>query len=197
MTKASDNPYPSVLLVEQGSTPASPSAGDQRLFIKTADHLYYTVNSSGTVTAVGGSGGSNPLLKVISYSGAAGGRYTISATSQTAVDTTNLRATFTAPASGNVLVRLSAFIYMTNFADNMYWGLLEGATGVGGTVAACFEQSAVNTQSSVYVAAAFYVTGISAGSHSYDWSAAVNAGSHYLYANTTEGHATMEVWAAP
>ena len=54
MTKASDNLYPSVLLVEQGSAPSSPSAGDQRLFIDSADHLLKLKNSGGTVTAIGG-----------------------------------------------------------------------------------------------------------------------------------------------
>lgn len=54
MTKASDNAFPSVLLVE-GSTPTSPSAGQDRLFVDSADHLLKLVNSSGTVTSVGGS----------------------------------------------------------------------------------------------------------------------------------------------
>lgn len=57
MAKGSDNPYPSVLLVEQGSAPASPSSGQQRLYLKTSDHLPYLVNSAGGVSAVGGGGG--------------------------------------------------------------------------------------------------------------------------------------------
>ena len=56
MTKASDNPYPSLLVVE-GSTPTSPAAGDQRLFIDSADHKLKRVNSSGSVTTVEGGGG--------------------------------------------------------------------------------------------------------------------------------------------
>lgn len=55
-----DNLSPYLTLVEQASTPASPSAGDQKLFIKTADHLLYRVDSSGTVSAVGGGGTSTP-----------------------------------------------------------------------------------------------------------------------------------------
>ncbi len=54
MTVGSNNPFPSVLLVEQGSAPANPASGQQRAYIKTSDHLLYVVNSSGTVTAVGG-----------------------------------------------------------------------------------------------------------------------------------------------
>ena len=49
MTKASDNAFPSLLVVE-GTAPASPSAGDQRLYIDSADHHLKRKNSSGTVT---------------------------------------------------------------------------------------------------------------------------------------------------
>lgn len=57
MVKASDNEYPSVL-VKEGSTPASPSSGDQRVFIDSADHKLKRVNSGGTVTTIE-SGGAN------------------------------------------------------------------------------------------------------------------------------------------
>ncbi len=40
--------------VEQGSTPANPASGNQKLFIRTSDHVLCYVNSSGTVTPVGG-----------------------------------------------------------------------------------------------------------------------------------------------
>lgn len=43
-----------LLLVEQGSTPANPAAGKQKLFIRSSDHLLCTVDSSGTVTPWGG-----------------------------------------------------------------------------------------------------------------------------------------------
>jgi hypothetical protein len=48
----SNNEFPKVILVEQGSTPSNPSAGDQKLFIDSADHHLKRVNSSGTVTDV-------------------------------------------------------------------------------------------------------------------------------------------------
>ena len=51
--KASDNPFASLLVVE-GAAPTSPSAGDQRLFVDSADHLLKLKNSSGTVTPAGG-----------------------------------------------------------------------------------------------------------------------------------------------
>jgi hypothetical protein len=61
MAKASDNPYPSLLVVE-GSAPASPAAGNQRVFIDSADHKLKRKNSSGTVTTIEGGGGSGQGL---------------------------------------------------------------------------------------------------------------------------------------
>jgi hypothetical protein len=57
MTKFSDNDSPSLLFTEQGSTPTTPAASHQRLFIRTSDHTLCYVNSSGTVTQVKGSAG--------------------------------------------------------------------------------------------------------------------------------------------
>ena len=59
--KASDNPFAS-LLVTEGSAPASPASGKQRLFIDSADHAVKVKNSSGSVTAVGGAGGAGALI---------------------------------------------------------------------------------------------------------------------------------------
>lgn len=44
------SPY---LTMVEGTAPASPSAGDQRLFVDSADHLLKYKNSSGTITPVG------------------------------------------------------------------------------------------------------------------------------------------------
>lgn len=57
MAKASDNPFPSILVVE-GSAPTTPASGDQRLFIDDTDHKLKRIDSAGSVTTVeGGSGG--------------------------------------------------------------------------------------------------------------------------------------------
>jgi hypothetical protein len=56
MTKVDDNLFPKLIFVE-GSAPASPSSGDQTLFIDSSDHLLKRKNSSGTVTTIGASGG--------------------------------------------------------------------------------------------------------------------------------------------
>lgn len=49
---ASDNPFPSLLLVE-GSAPASPSSGQRRLYALSSDHLPYVKDSAGTIYRVG------------------------------------------------------------------------------------------------------------------------------------------------
>jgi len=50
---ASDNAFPSVLVTE-GTAPASPASGKQRVYIDSADHHLKRKNSSGTVTDLEG-----------------------------------------------------------------------------------------------------------------------------------------------
>lgn len=52
MAIGSNNPFPSVLVVE-GTVPATPSAGQQRVYIDSTTHLLKVVNSSGTASNVG------------------------------------------------------------------------------------------------------------------------------------------------
>lgn len=55
MTKASDNPYPSLLAVEQGSDPSTPAAGRRRLYPKSDG--WYDIDDAGAVTGPFGPGG--------------------------------------------------------------------------------------------------------------------------------------------
>ena len=52
MTTASDNKFPKVIVTE-GAAPSSPSAGDFKLYVDSADHLFKMKNSAGTVTTFG------------------------------------------------------------------------------------------------------------------------------------------------
>lgn len=54
-----DNLSPYLTAVEQGSTPANPASGNQKLFIRTSDHVLCYLNSSGTVTPL--TGFANPM----------------------------------------------------------------------------------------------------------------------------------------
>jgi hypothetical protein len=50
-------------------------------------------------------------------------------TAMTALDTTNLRLNFTAPVSGNVLVRMKCGLYVTSYpVPALLFGVMEGAT---------------------------------------------------------------------
>lgn len=53
MTKASDNAYPSVLITE-GTEPAAPAAGKQRLYIDSTTHKLKRTDSSGTDVTIEG-----------------------------------------------------------------------------------------------------------------------------------------------
>jgi hypothetical protein len=55
--KFEDNLSPYLTLVEQGSTPASPAAGNRKAYVRTSDHSLVAVDSTGTVVALGGGGG--------------------------------------------------------------------------------------------------------------------------------------------
>ena len=89
----------------------------------------------------------------------------------TALDTTNLRLTFTAPASGNVLVRLGTLVHGATTFPQILLGVLESSTiigrvpGIGGlkTSAVATAQLAMNAE--------FVVTGLTPSS-SYTWDAA-------------------------
>lgn len=96
---------------------------------------------------------------------------TTSAIAMTALDTTNLRHTFTVPASGKVLVRLRGLVHGGTTFPQIRLGVMNGASvvassvGVGGNPA-----TAVNTAFMVQDTA-FMVTGLTAGS-SLTWDAA-------------------------
>lgn len=45
----SNNPFPKVIFVEQGSTPTTPAAGQQKLFIDSTTHHLNRVDSSSVV----------------------------------------------------------------------------------------------------------------------------------------------------
>ena len=93
---------------------------------------------------------------------------TSSLIAMTAFDTTNARLTFTAPASGRVLVRIRCAIEGATTYPQILLGVLEGAT-VRGRVApfGALPGTAVATTRMV-VEGLFCVTGITAGSHTYD-----------------------------
>lgn len=71
MTKASDNPFPSIL-IEESTEPSAPAAGHQRLYIDSTSHKLKRTDSSGTDVTIEGI--ANPMTTAgdVIYGGASG-----------------------------------------------------------------------------------------------------------------------------
>jgi hypothetical protein len=89
----------------------------------------------------------------------------------TAIDTTNLRITFTAPASGNVLVRLTCSLAKDTTPQVVLLGVLDGSTVMGRQAAIGSILDTPFTTWRVGQEASFLVTGLTP-SNSYTWDAA-------------------------
>lgn len=154
-----------------------------------------TDDGGGTVTVSTAGTASGALLGYKSYAGSA----TYTATSGTLVDAdaTNLAVSFTAPASGNVLVRLTGTMRLNAaVANRVLWGLRESTTNIGGGDSAgvyvgyAFTGSVSILQST---SVAFVLTGVSAGAHTYKWAIGCTANGGGLLVDASNP-ATMEVW---
>lgn len=122
MTKASDNPYPSILVVEE-TTPASPAAGQQRLFIDSADHALKRVDDTGTVTDIEGGGGSAANPPAVTTLTADKGITATSSATAVAVAT----VTFT-PTGSAALVSISGFSSGPSGTTNCFFRVSDGTT---------------------------------------------------------------------
>lgn len=112
------------------------------------------------------------------------------------LDATNLAVTFTAPASGKVIVRVSAFTDMNGGAGDGYLGLREATTNL----AANRIMRAAAAEG--FMSVPFYLTGISAGSHTYKLSGGTDTGTVRVVTGPGNALATFppvlfEVWSAP
>lgn len=125
----------------------------------------------------------------------------------TAFDTTNLRLTFSPPASGNVQVRIGCTMHGSSTMSQVLLGILKGATVVARQGAICGQMTNVAT-SKYALEATFTVTGLS-GSQTWDAAYAIQVVDGSTAANfrhggpndtTTDnawGGFTFEVWDAP
>lgn len=132
---------------------------------------------------------------------------TTAALAMTALDTTNLRATFTVPTNGKVLVRMMCTVHGATTFPSILLGVLQGSTvirrvspigGLKNTAVA----TAMATQEAV-----FAVTGLTAGA-SLSWDAAYGVetlvaatgikygGPNDATANNAFGAFVFEIWEA-
>ncbi len=115
-------------------------------------------------------------------------------------DATNMKVTFTAPASTNVLVRLTGCVRLdasgSGAGARVLWGLRESSSDIAGGTYVMFADEAVGSNYLASTSVAYILTGISAGSHTYKWSIGGGGGSNSggVYCSTATP-AIMEVWA--
>jgi len=132
---------------------------------------------------------------------------TTAALAMTAIDTTNLRLTFTAPMSGRVLVRLMGTLHGATTFPQIQLGVLEGATVKGRVAPAGLVNGNLAATTFLTVEALFVVTGLTPAA-SLTWDAAYGVetvvastglkygGPNNTSANDAFGGFAFEVWAA-
>jgi hypothetical protein len=124
----------------------------------------------------------------------------------TAIDTTNLRLTFTAPANGIVLVRLRTVMHGATTSGQVLLGVLDGATVRGRQAPIPANRiSTGNAAIQIALESSFLVTGLTP-STSYTWDAAYGVefavassglkygGPNDTTANNAFGAFTYEIW---
>lgn len=134
-------------------------------------------------------GVSNPVAQLaarLSYQ--PGGDYSTGSSTQADVDATNVKITFTAPASGKVLVVAECNVY--NINGVMRLGLRESTTDIAGPI------RVISGANMVRVRVAFAVSGISAGSHTYKL-AFSSTGTSSVIDATSPSPIVMEVYDNP
>lgn len=138
---------------------------------------------------------------------AAVSKSTASLLALTAIDTTNLRLTFTVPITGKVLVRLAGTLHGATTFPQIQLGVLEGATVKGRMTPAGMAIGNLAATTFLKVEALFSVTGLSPAA-SLTWDAAygvetvvASTGLKYGGPNDTTGDNAFggfvfEIWAS-
>lgn len=123
----------------------------------------------------------------------------------TALDTTNLRLTFTVPANGSVMVRLQGTLHGATTFPQILLGVLEGSTVRGRVAPAGFINGTAAATTFLTVEALFVVTGLTPAA-SVSWDAAYGVetivastglkygGANDSTANSAFGALLYEVW---
>ncbi len=137
MTKFEDNLSPYLTEVEQGSTPANPASGNQKLFIRTSDHLLCYVNSSGTVTPVSSGGVSVTTKGDLQGFSSVAARIPVGSDTQvlTADSSQTLGLKWAAPAAGHTVVldtfnRADGAVGHASGAGGQLWDVLSGTWAI-------------------------------------------------------------------
>ncbi len=130
-----------------------------------------------------------------------------SAIAMTAIDTTNLRITFTAPTSGHVLVRMIANVHGATTFPQILLGAMSGATVVGSVSPLGGLKTTAVATAQLALEGCFLVDGLTGGnSYSYDAAYGVETliastglkygGPNNAITNDAWGGFAFEIWAA-
>lgn len=123
-----------------------------------------------------------------------GSNVTSVSTSLTDIDAVNYAITFTAPASGNVVVIMSGTAQLdTSTGKLYYWGLREGSTDLQAkTIDDSFGTGVYH-----YRAVRFYITGLTPGSsHTYKGAHKRTTGATFGIVGGSDDPRILEVWEA-
>lgn len=123
--------------------------------------------------------------------------YTTTSATQADVNA-SVAVTFTAPASGNIIVRATVPVNISAAVQNAFLGLRESTTDlVNGTTGTFACQGNATFANELLVAWEAYLTGVSAGSHTYKLAFAVNGGATFIVRSFAGAPIILTVIAAP
>jgi hypothetical protein len=123
-----------------------------------------------------------------------GSNVTSTSTSLTDIDATNFAITFTAPASGNVVVIMSGTAQLDTTTGKLYyWGLRESTTDIQAKTIA----ESIGVGVFHYKAVRFYITGLTPGSsHTYKGAHKRTTGATFGIVGGADDPRILEVWEA-
>jgi hypothetical protein len=127
------------------------------------------------------------LAAPVSWAPAIASTYSLGTSGFAALDTANLVVTFTAPASGNVLITLEAFVVTPAGGATVWWGLLNASGGAltGPTKTVLGPGFA---SKDFPVTSRHLVTGLTAGtSYTFQWAACASASGAEVVAQAVGG----------
>lgn len=141
-------------------------------FDSSATFTAGTIRIYGVTTGAGLLPGASGCLAASSYSPAANTLFSTTSTAWADVDAANLLVSFTVPASGKVLVRLTAYADVSTNTQQYYWGLRSGTTNVNGSAGLATRSADGQT-----VSIACIISGLTPGAVvTYKWAHAVSGG---------------------
>lgn len=136
------------------------------------------------------------LLAVIDRRHTADTFYSSTSTSVVAIDTTNLRLTFTVPNSGKVIIRVGGPLESGAAYQRLNFAIMNGASVVRES-AVRFQEAGTGVPGPWWVQADWRITGLAPGATiSYDmaWRNMTAANWMYLSHGPTYGNILMEAW---